>query len=180
MSLVTVNAGTQLQHGKRDRLHFANGGAMDEFANRDAQGLTPRKHDDETAISKAKALYWPMLFGQVPVIGSLLATVTYLVLYYAVGYKQTLDTKFAFMQAYDLGYVYLAIYMIVLARFRLTLNANVTPVTNPREHEEDMATGSRCTRKPNSLAPPSVYPRTARLAEARSCSEPSCFLRPRA
>jgi len=61
----------------------------------------------------------------VTVIGSLLATVTYLVLYYAVGYKQTLDTKFAFMQAYDLGYVYLAIYMIVLARFRLTLNANV-------------------------------------------------------
>ena len=105
---------------------------------RDAQGLTPRKMDDEAAAAKAAKMYWPMLFGQVPAIQLVLALGTYLILYYVIGYKETLDAKFAFLHAYDLGYALLAVYFIGLGRWRIMLNANVTRaaarVDRPDQH----------------------------------------------
>ena len=100
----------------------------DEFKGRDAQGLQPRKKDgpadDAAAAAKAQAMYMKMIFGFVPVIQIVLATVTYLIASLVLGKKAQLDEKFAFLHTYDLGYVYLAVYIISMGRSRLTINSN--------------------------------------------------------
>mmetsp|Transcript_14254 Transcript_14254/g.24292 ORF Transcript_14254/g.24292 Transcript_14254/m.24292 type:complete len:236 (-) Transcript_14254:96-803(-) len=100
----------------------------DEFKSRDAQGLQPRKKDgpmdDEAAAAKAQAMYMKMIFAVVPTVQVVLATLTYLLASLGLGMKASLDAKFAFLHAYDLGYVYLAVYLIGLGRARLTVNSN--------------------------------------------------------
>jgi len=99
----------------------------DEFKGRDAQGLQPRKTDgpdDEAAVAKARKRYLRMFYGQIPAIQLFLATATYLALSFVFGKKELLDAKFVFMSQYDLGYLYLAVYVICLGRFYIMANAN--------------------------------------------------------
>jgi len=54
------------------------------------------------------------------------------------GMKDILDTKIAFLHQFDLGYVYLAVYITSLARQRIIVNANATRaaarVDRPDQH----------------------------------------------
>lgn len=108
---------------------------------RDAQGLTPRKKDgpggDEDAASKAYAQYMKMVFAMIPTIQLVLAVGTFFALR-LVGFGEKLDAKFAFLTQYDLGYVYLAIYIISMGRNRVMVNANVARagarVDRPDQH----------------------------------------------
>lgn len=100
----------------------------DEFANRDAQGLTPpadKLHGD-AAAKKARAYYISVFFIQVPAIQVALSLGTYLVMAHVLGMQERLDEKFAFLHDNDLGYVYLSIYIIGLARLVVLINANAT------------------------------------------------------
>merc|ERR1719382_1418206 len=65
-----------------------------------------------------------MIFGIVPAAQCVLAVSTYFVCSRLLGMRDGLDTKFAFLHDHDLGYVYLAVYLIGLGRARLTINAN--------------------------------------------------------
>ena len=99
---------------------------MDEFKDRDAQGLMPRKKDgptdDDTKAAKAATMYMKLIFVTVPAIQLVLATGTYFLVSHFQ--PETLAAKFRFLHTYDLGYVYLAIYIIGLGRGRLMVNAN--------------------------------------------------------
>jgi hypothetical protein len=54
-----------------------------------------------------------------------LAWSTYLAVSYVLpAQKALLDEKFKFLHAYDLGYVFLAVWIVALARNALSLNAN--------------------------------------------------------
>eukprot|EP00316_Scyphosphaera_apsteinii_P009792 CAMPEP_0119309392 /NCGR_PEP_ID=MMETSP1333-20130426/15283_1 /TAXON_ID=418940 /ORGANISM="Scyphosphaera apsteinii, Strain RCC1455" /LENGTH=233 /DNA_ID=CAMNT_0007313353 /DNA_START=93 /DNA_END=794 /DNA_ORIENTATION=+ len=112
----------------------------DEFKDRDAQGLQIRKNDgqDRSAEAKARQMYMGMFFQKIPVIQLVLATATYLVLSMVLGMKELLDTKIAFATKYDLGYVYLAVYIICLGRFYIMANANAmragARVDRPDQH----------------------------------------------
>lgn len=101
----------------------------DEFKNRDAQGLMPRKGDDpadEDKFAKEQTKYMKMLFGVVPIVQCVLAVSTYFVCSRLLGMKDALDTKFAFLHNHDLGYVYLAVLLIAHGRARMVVNANST------------------------------------------------------
>jgi len=113
----------------------------DEFKNRDKQGLTPRKEDDpadEDKAAKAKAGYMKMIFVAVPIVQCVLAISTYFVCSRLLGMKDALDTKFGFLHDHDLGYVYLAVYLIGLGRARLNVNSNAmrsaARVDRPDQH----------------------------------------------
>ena len=110
----------------------------DEFAKRDEQGLQPRKSDDESAAAKALANYKKLILGTVIPLQFVLSIGVYLVAAYAVGMKSKLDAKFAVLSEYDLGYVYLAVYMVILGRTAIMVNANVARagarVDRPDQH----------------------------------------------
>jgi len=113
----------------------------DEFLGRDAQGLQTSKKDGAgdgaAAAAKAQAMYMRMMFGFVPVIQLALAAGTYYVLR-QLGYGPLLDTKFDFLIQYDLGYVYLAVYIILVGRSRIMVNSNAARagarVDRPDQH----------------------------------------------
>merc|ERR1712028_293779 len=78
----------------------------DEFKNRDTQGLQPLDGKKaEEARSAAEAKYFKMIFGVVPLLQLGLASATYAVSYYLLGYSQGLDSKFAFLRMHDLGWI---------------------------------------------------------------------------
>jgi len=112
-----------------------------EFEKRDAQGLTPRKDDDPAdsdKAAKAKAGYMKMIFGIIPIFQCVFAISTYFVCSRLLGMKDALDTKFAFLYDHDLGYVYLAVYLIGLGRARMAVNSNAmraaARVDRPDQH----------------------------------------------
>jgi hypothetical protein len=59
---------------------------------------------------------------------------TDLLLSLLLGYKEILDKKFAFLHEWDLGFVYLCIYIICLGRTRIMVNSNA------------VRSGARCDR----------------------------------
>merc|ERR1712028_326304 len=112
----------------------------DEFEGRDGQGLQPVESGKkpEDARAEAEAKYFKMIFGVVPVIQLVLASATYAAMYYMLGFSQTLDSKFAFLRAHDLGWIYLAVAIIAFGRARLVINANANRagarVDRPDQH----------------------------------------------
>jgi len=69
-------------------------------------------------------MYIKMLFFMVPMIGQALAWGAYLFYSYGLGHFTTLDAKFEFLHKYELGYVFLCVWIMSLARGRLMINAN--------------------------------------------------------
>ena len=69
-------------------------------------------------------MYMKMLMMTIPAIQLALATGTYLILSLLLGYKEILDKKFDFLHEWDLGFVYLCIYIINLGRARIMVNSN--------------------------------------------------------
>ncbi|KAK3283229.1 hypothetical protein CYMTET_9067 [Cymbomonas tetramitiformis] len=114
----------------------------DEFADRDPQGLKKEKkdgaRDEAERVAAASKMYTKMLFFMVPMIEQVLAWGGYFGCAYGLGQKAALDAKFAFLQTYDLGYIYLAVWIISLARTSLVLNANAmragARVDRPDQH----------------------------------------------
>lgn len=114
----------------------------DEFANRDAQGLLNLKPDEPKSegerVKKAESMYMKMLFGMLPIAGQVFAWGTYFVYAYVLGKKAAFDTKLQFVQSYDLGWVFLSVWVISLARSRLIMNANAqragARVDRPDQH----------------------------------------------
>jgi len=114
----------------------------DEFKERDAQGLKNLQPDDpKTAtdrVEKATKMYIKMLFGMMPLVGQVLAWGSYLVYVYFLGYKAAFDAKLDFIQRYDLGWVFLSVWIISMARTRLIINANAqragARVDRPDQH----------------------------------------------
>merc|ERR1712164_215558 len=113
-----------------------------EFADRDEQGLQKPKPDDaQTAqgrVDKAQGMYFKMLFGMMPAVGQVLAWGYYWVHAYLLGGKAAFDTKLQFIQQYDLGWVFLSVWVISMARARLIVNANAqragARVDRPDQH----------------------------------------------
>lgn len=99
-----------------------------EFIDRDHQGLRKVKkdapQDDARATQKAQAMYMSMFFVKIPMVQLVLSVGTYLLLAYVLGQKELLNAKFEFLHAWDLGWVYLALWIIAQTRFRLGVNAN--------------------------------------------------------
>mmetsp|Transcript_103162 Transcript_103162/g.272619 ORF Transcript_103162/g.272619 Transcript_103162/m.272619 type:complete len:238 (+) Transcript_103162:411-1124(+) len=126
----------------------------DEFKNRDRQGLTPRKEDDpadEDMAAKAQAGYMKMIFGAIPIAQCVFAISTYFACR-LLGMKDALETKFAFLHDHDLGYVYLAVYIIGLGRARMAVNSNAmraaARVDRPDQHVYKIMTPSGETDAP--------------------------------
>lgn len=115
-------------------------GDEDEFANRDAQGLTPDKGvAPADAEAKTAAGYFKMIFLIIPMVGQALAWSIYFGTRVVVpGMAALLDQKLEFIYVYDLGYVYFAVWVLGCARARLTVNANAARaaarVDRPDQH----------------------------------------------
>merc|ERR1711959_119683 len=73
-----------------------------------------------------------------PAVGQVLAWGYYWVHAYLLGGKAAFDTKLAFIQRYDLGWVFLSVWVISMARARLIVNANAqragARVDRPDQH----------------------------------------------
>lgn len=102
--------------------------AENEFVDRDEQGLQRLKPDDpkstQERVDKAEGMYLKMLFGVMPLAGQVFAWGYYCVHVYLLGGKTLFDTKLQFIQQYDLGWVFLSVWVISMARVRLIVNAN--------------------------------------------------------
>jgi len=95
----------------------------DEFAGRDARGLKP----DSDSINSEQAermKYVKMLFVGIPIIGQVFAWTTYLVCGQVFGQQKLYDKKFEFVKEYQLGYVFLALWILSVARIAVVINAN--------------------------------------------------------
>lgn len=95
----------------------------DEFKKRDKQGLKASEDDPPTEEDEMKK-YCVMLFLVTPVIQILLALGVYVLGVKAFKQQALYDKKFQFIFDWQLGYVYLAVYMLSLMRAVLVLNAN--------------------------------------------------------
>ena len=65
-----------------------------------------------------------LFFATIPAAQILLSTVTYYALTMGFGMKDQFTTKFDFIHEQQLGYAFLAVWVISLARSRLAVNAN--------------------------------------------------------
>lgn len=95
----------------------------DEFDGRDASGLEPNTEKTPTEEAET-AKYAKMLLVVVPLIGQTLAWSTYFVAAYLAGQKEIYASKFAFISEHQLGYVFLAVWIIGMARSVNVVNAN--------------------------------------------------------
>lgn len=95
----------------------------DEFADRDSMGLQPHTEKTQTEEQATKG-YVKMLLVFIPLIGQLLAWSTYFCASTLLGKKQAYDKKFQFIHDYELGYIFLSVYIIAFTRSCLVINAN--------------------------------------------------------
>eukprot|EP00927_Polykrikos_kofoidii_P014844 TRINITY_DN16558_c1_g1_i1.p1 TRINITY_DN16558_c1_g1~~TRINITY_DN16558_c1_g1_i1.p1 ORF type:complete len:242 (-),score=37.34 TRINITY_DN16558_c1_g1_i1:138-863(-) len=109
----------------------------DEFQDRDATGLQPWTEKTPTEAAEA-GKYRVMLLLISPLLGQVFAWSTYLILAKLCGQQGLYDKKFAFIHEFQLGYVYLAIWIIAMARTLLVINANAARaparVDRPDQH----------------------------------------------
>ena len=102
--------------------------------------------DDDAEAAKAEFGYLKMIFGFVPLVQTGLATATYFVLSRLLGMQDTLDDKFAFLHKYDLGYVYLAVFITFQGRNRIMVNTNAARagahVDRPDQHAYETKDGT--------------------------------------
>mmetsp|Transcript_9928 Transcript_9928/g.25264 ORF Transcript_9928/g.25264 Transcript_9928/m.25264 type:complete len:236 (-) Transcript_9928:105-812(-) len=94
-----------------------------EFAGRDASGLLPK--DKAKPEAQARAFYFKMIGGlagfMAPLNAGGLSAATALLF---PGQGERFASKLAFIQEYDLGYIYLMWFLVFLARTYATINAN--------------------------------------------------------
>lgn len=94
-----------------------------EFKGRDAKGLKESETEPNTEAVEMKK-YCLMLLVVMPVVQILLAVGVYALAAKAFKQQATYDNKFKLIYDYQLGWVYLAVYMIALMRTVLIVNAN--------------------------------------------------------
>ncbi|CAJ1367594.1 unnamed protein product [Effrenium voratum] len=95
----------------------------DEFGARDELGLTAVTEKTQTE-AQAYSSYMKMLLLRVPLFGQVLAWSLYFLAKYALGMKHILDAKFDFIKANQLGYVFLALWLVGITRTYLAVCAN--------------------------------------------------------
>jgi len=95
----------------------------DEFQNRDGMGLQPLTEKTPTEAAET-GKYRIFLLLVIPLVGQFLAWSTYFCAAKLCEQQGVYDKKFAFIHEYQLGYVYLAIWIITMARSLLVINAN--------------------------------------------------------
>jgi len=95
----------------------------DEFADRDEMGLRPLTDSTPTAAAEMKK-YVGLLLVYVPIISQILAWPTYFVAGRYLGHQDMYDAKFHFIYEYQLGYVFLAVWLVGLTRTIITILAN--------------------------------------------------------
>lgn len=95
----------------------------DEFRERDAQGLKPDMDETPTETAELKK-YMTMLLLLMPVIGQVFAWGTYVVFSQMLDQHARYEKRFAVIREYELGYVYLSVWVLVIARAVLVANAN--------------------------------------------------------
>mmetsp|Transcript_56087 Transcript_56087/g.88902 ORF Transcript_56087/g.88902 Transcript_56087/m.88902 type:complete len:236 (-) Transcript_56087:99-806(-) len=87
----------------------------DEFKDRDALGLKKVEGTPVTEEMETKK-YMKLLLCVLPMAGLVLATCLYLLCAKLLGYEAMLEKKFAFISEYDLGYVFLVVWMLAITR----------------------------------------------------------------
>lgn len=92
-----------------------------EFENRDEQGLKTGEAATEKAETKK---YCVMLLLVVPAIGQALSWGIYFLCDKALGMHDLMDKKFSMLNENQLGYIYLAAWIIAMTRACLIVNAN--------------------------------------------------------
>ena len=100
--------------------------------------------DDDEAMAKAQARYTKLFFFQIPLIQLALSTGTYFGICYGLplmgmpSMKVAVSTKIDFLAQHDLGWIYLAVYLVAMGRDRIALNANAVRagarVDRPDQH----------------------------------------------
>lgn len=117
----------------------------DEFAGRDETGLQPLTDKTPTEAAEAKK-YAKMLLCMVPVIGQVLAWGAYFLGGLALGQQSLYDEKFAFIHRYELGYLFLAAWIMGITRQGLVINANAARAAarldRPDQHVYKVMAGS--------------------------------------
>ncbi|CAE7895521.1 unnamed protein product [Symbiodinium sp. KB8] len=94
-----------------------------EFADRDEMGLKPLSDSTPTAAAEMKK-YVGLLLVYVPILSQILAWPTYFVAGRYLGQQDMYDAKFHFIYEYQLGYVFLAVWLVGLTRTTITILAN--------------------------------------------------------
>jgi len=94
-----------------------------EFQGRDAQGLKESETEPNTEQAEMKK-YGLMLLVYIPVVQIILAVGVYALAAKAFKQQATYDSKFKLIHDHQLGWVYLAVYMISLMRTVLIINSN--------------------------------------------------------
>merc|ERR1740129_1252931 len=95
----------------------------DECKDRDASGLKPASEKTKSEADEFK-MYCRLLLVMVPVLGQILAWGAYLVCGRFLGQQGIFDKKFGMIHEFQLGYVYLAVWIISHARALLAVSAN--------------------------------------------------------
>lgn len=90
---------------------------------RDAMGLQPLTEKTPTEAAEASK-YRNLLLLIIPVVGQVFAWSTYLCGAKLLGQQEMYDKKFALIHEFQLGYVYLAIWVISYSRAILVVSAN--------------------------------------------------------
>ena len=109
----------------------------DEFDGRDVQGLKEQKDKVQTeaeARSHYFGIYGKLIFLQAPCIG----WCVYFLAKYVLGFSAVLDEKFAFIYRHQLGYVFLAWFLVYCTRVYAAINCNgaraPTRLDRPDQH----------------------------------------------
>eukprot|EP00440_Ansanella_granifera_P016034 gb/GFBE01017418.1/.p1 GENE.gb/GFBE01017418.1/~~gb/GFBE01017418.1/.p1 ORF type:complete len:235 (+),score=48.80 gb/GFBE01017418.1/:1-705(+) len=95
----------------------------DEFKDRDAMGLQPATDKTPSEAVETKK-YVKMLLIVIPLIGQVLAWTLYFCCAELFGQKEIYDKKFAFLSEFQLGYVYLCVWILAITRASVVVNAN--------------------------------------------------------
>ncbi|CAE7763418.1 unnamed protein product [Symbiodinium necroappetens] len=93
------------------------------FADRDEMGLKPLSDSTPKAAAEMKK-YVGLLLVYVPILSQILAWPTYFVAGRYLGQQDMYDAKFHFIYEYQLGYVFLAVWLVGMTRTTITILAN--------------------------------------------------------
>jgi len=108
-----------------------------EFANRDMKGLQPQQSSTPTEEAVDRN-YQALLLVRLPLIGQAFAWSTYAVTAKYMGMQEMYDRKFALIHEFQLGYIYLAVWIMCMTRSVLLCNANgaraAARVDRPDQH----------------------------------------------
>jgi len=93
-----------------------------EFSGRDEMGL--EKKSKYRSEEEARAAYFKLVGGLVLFYSPLLSLALYFALRAIPGQAERIDAKFAFISEHDLGWVFVAAFLVFVTRAYLSINAN--------------------------------------------------------